>query len=462
MAEQSPQSAQSANPARSASTARWGRGRIALLAIAAVVAVVVAIAGIDWIVYRFTHSVTDDAFVESHLVSVAPQVPGHIAQTLVQENDPLGRDQLIVRIDPAPYLRKVELAQADLTVTEAEHARQQAALYLLVEAVPKRISIAQHNLDIALETEEKNRKVLELTGRDVQEQINDATAALAAARAVQVQTEQDFKRFEYLSQRQTSSVRRFEEATRAFRTAQADVDSSRAKLAQAQAARSRIDIAERELAASTLEVERARQTLRVAELGELEVAEAQRLVTVMADKVEQSRRALQLAETNLRYTQIVAPFNSVVAKRFRFLGDWVDSGTPVASVYNPELKFVTAHLSETKLSGVSPGNEVRLDVDAFDRPFRGRVVWIGPATGSNFALVPRDISSGEFTKVVQRLPVRIWIERDERWTQLRPGMSVTVSIEHGPGDPQWAQEATDAMRKLETGSLTPVDDLPLP
>ena len=100
-------------------------------------------------------------------------------------------------------------------------------------------------------------------------------------------------------------------------------------------------------------------------------------------------------------------------------------------------------------SKMAPGNRVRLDVVAFDEPFRGRVVWINRATGANFALVPRDLSSGEFTYVVQRVPVRILIEKDERWPHLRAGLSVTVAIEHGSGDPDWAKHAAANMRALE-------------
>ncbi len=156
-----------------------------------------------------------------------------------------------------------------------------------------------------------------------------------------------------------------------------------------------------------------------------------------------------MAKTSLSYTRIIAPFPGVVVNLYRHLGDHVPVGTPILSMYNPELTYVTANLEETKLEGVAPGNEVRLDIDAFGKPFRGRVVWINRATGANFALVPRNISSGEFTKVVQRVPVRILIEKDERWSHLRAGLSVTVAIAHGPGDPDWAKQAADAMRALE-------------
>jgi membrane fusion protein (multidrug efflux system) len=119
-------------------------------------------------------------------------------------------------------------------------------------------------------------------------------------------------------------------------------------------------------------------------------------------------------------------------------------------MYNTDLLYVTANLEETRLRGVSPGNEVELEIDAFDKPFRGRVVWIDKSTGAQFALLPRNVVSGEFTKVVQRVPVRIQIEKDDRWPLLRAGFSVTVKIAHGPGDPEWAERAAREMAEIET------------
>ena len=114
------------------------------------------------------------------------------------------------------------------------------------------------------------------------------------------------------------------------------------------------------------------------------------------------------------------------------------------------LIYVTANLEETRLRGVAPGNGVELQVDAFAEPFRGRVVWIDKSTGAQFALMPRNVVSGEFTKVVQRVPVRIAIEKDERWPLLRSGLSVRAVISHGPGDPDWAEQAARQMKDLET------------
>jgi membrane fusion protein (multidrug efflux system) len=119
-------------------------------------------------------------------------------------------------------------------------------------------------------------------------------------------------------------------------------------------------------------------------------------------------------------------------------------------MYNPELLYVTANLEETRLPGVAPGVAARLDVDAFPEPFRGRVVWVNKSTGAQFALMPRNVVSGEFTRVVQRVPVRIWIERDDRWPLLRAGLSARVAIAHGQGDPAWATKASRALAEYET------------
>ena len=140
----------------------------------------------------------------------------------------------------------------------------------------------------------------------------------------------------------------------------------------------------------------------------------------------------------------------MVVKRYRHLGDFVAAGSPLLSMYNPDLLYVEANLEEDRLPGVEPGNPVRIELDAFAEPFQGRVVWVNKSTGAQFALMPRNVVSGEFTRVVQRVPVRIQIERDDRWPRLRAGLSATVAIAHGPGDAAWAAEAARAMRELET------------
>jgi membrane fusion protein (multidrug efflux system) len=194
----------------------------------------------------------------------------------------------------------------------------------------------------------------------------------------------------------------------------------------------------------------------LAETGNEQIAETEQQVVVKRRNVEEARRALASAEDTLGFTKIKAPFPGVVVRRARNLGDYASPGVSILSMYNPDLLYVTANLEETRLRGVAPGNGVRLDLDAFSEPFRGRVVWVNKSTGAQFSLMPRNVVSGEFTKVVQRVPVRITIEKDDRWGQLRSGLSVTVAIEHGPGDPAWAERAAREMTALETRYDLPV------
>src|SRR5947207_2836759 len=248
----------------------------------------------------------------------------------------------------------------------------------------------------------------------------------------------------------TSTKRKAQEVTRAHDAAKAELRLADARLAKADAARTKIEVAKRDLEVAQTLVAKASKALDLAETGYDQIREVELMVGVKKEMVKDAQIALTSARHQFQFTQIRAPFSGVVIKRYRNLGDFASPGVAMLSMCNADLLYVTANLEETRLPGVAPGNPVELDLDAFDRPFRGRVVWINKSTGAQFALMPRNVVSGEFTKVVQRVPVRIALEKDERWPLLRAGLSVQAIIAHGPGDPQWAEEATREMRDLES------------
>jgi membrane fusion protein (multidrug efflux system) len=237
--------------------------------------------------------------------------------------------------------------------------------------------------------------------------------------------------------------------TRAHDAARAELRLADARLAKAEAARTRIDVARRDLEVSQTLVAKAGKALDLAETGDDQIREVELLVGVKKEMVKDAQIGLDSAQHQFEFTKVRAPFPGVVVKRYRNLGDFVSAGVPILSMYNAQLLYVTANLEETRLSGVAPGNPVELQADAFAEPFRGRVVWINKSTGAQFALMPRNVVAGEFTKVVQRVPVRIAIEKDERWPLLRAGLSVQAVIAHGPGDPEWAERAAREMKDLE-------------
>jgi membrane fusion protein (multidrug efflux system) len=425
------------------------RGR-RLLLVAALIVIAVAPFALGWTAHRLTHSITDDAFVETHLVNMAPQeVAGHLVRYLVQENDEVVAGQLLAEIDPVPYREQVELLQAKLGVAEAQLAAAEKSLEVLIAQVPLEIEVARKALDAARADQARDEQTLQFTTEDVDKGIHEAEALLDAAQASLVLAEKDHKRYTTLYEREAATLQKSQEATRTYQAAQADVRAAQAKLGRALAARNKVGAGRQAVQSAFHQAQKAEQALALARTKELQIKETERQVEVKRQQVREAKRSLAVAQTRLRYTRIVAPFSGVVVKLYRHLGDFVPTGTPVLSMYNPELTYVTANLEESKLEGVAPGNPVRLKVVAFSEPFRGRVVWINKATGAQFALVPRNVSSGEFTYVVQRVPVRILVEKDERWLQLRAGLSVTVEIEHGPGDLEWARKAAADMRALE-------------
>ena len=203
-----------------------------------------------------------------------------------------------------------------------------------------------------------------------------------------------------------------------------------AKLASAEAERTKIELAKRTLETAEESTQKAAKNVDLAETGNAQIHEVELLTEEKKVTVAEARVALTSAEDQLKYTQIRAPFPGVVVKLYRHLGDFASAGVPILSMYDPDLLYVTANLEETRLEGVTPGTPVELHIDAFSKPFSGRVLWINKSTGAQFALMPRNVVSGEFTKVVQRVPVRIAIEKDDRWPLLRRTLG-------SGGDPSW-------------------------
>jgi membrane fusion protein (multidrug efflux system) len=404
----------------------------------------------SWWSERLSHSITEDAFVEAHIVNIAPQtVSGHIVRFRVEENDRVKQGDVLAEIDPVPYQDQVAIAQGKLDAARAELSRQQAALDVLESQVPIQVKIARRSVAAAAADQARAEQALILTRNEVTQGIKEAEAGVAAARADLLLARQEYDRYTDLHKQDAAPLRQAQQVTQARDAALAHLDLAEAKLARANADQTRIDVAIKTRDAARETTEKADQGVKLAETGYDQIKEARLLVAVKQEQVEDARRALEAAEDNLGFTTIRAPFPGVVVKRYRHLGDFASPGVAILSMVNPELLYVTANLEETRLPGVAPGNPVELHLDAFSRPFRGRVVWIDRSTGAQFALMPRNVVSGEFTKVVQRVPVRIAIEKDERWPQLRAGLSVRAVIAHGDGDPQWAEQAAREMRDLE-------------
>jgi membrane fusion protein, multidrug efflux system len=440
---------------------RWRFWPILLVSALGIIAIVIIA---RWAIDRATSSMTDDAFIEAHIVNVAPQsVSGDLVRYLVEENDRVEKGQLLAEIDPVPYRDQVELARSKLDGAEAELRRQKAALDRLKQEVPIQIEIARRSHAAAQADQARAKEALKLTIDSVEKGVDEARAGLAATDADLVLAQQEYTRFSTLYKQEAVPLRRSQEVTRSKDAAEAQRNLAAAKLAKAEAERTQIEVAKRTLEAAEKTTLKAASGVDLAETGNAQIREMELLTAVKKENVTEAQRALTSAEDQLKYTQIHAPFPGVIVKLYRHLGDFASAGVPILSMYNADLMYVTANLEETRLRGVAPGNSVELEIDAFAEPFRGRVVWIDKSTGAEFALMPRNVVSGEFTKVVQRVPVRIQIEKDDRWPKLQAGLSVRAIISHGAGDPEWAKRAASEMADLETRfNRRPSDRIPAP
>jgi membrane fusion protein (multidrug efflux system) len=427
------------------------------LVVLIVLAIVAIIWGQQWIVYRFTHSISKDAFIESHLVNLSPQIAGNVVEVYVQEQERVKKGQLLALVDPSIYQREADLASAKIDVSKAALAKAESDLTLLEQQVPQQVAAGQAKLAAAQDNETKAAAAVQMISQNVDDAVTAARHAVDSSQASLVLAQEDFQRYGALYSDGSVSQRRYQEATKVHDVAKADRKIADAKLGQAEANRKQIEIAQQVQAEAKNAVARAQADLELARLGDAEIVVQQNKVAQRKQDVTEAERALQLAQTNLGYTQITAPFDCVIAKKWRHLGDYSHSGDPIFSIYNPDFMYVTVNLEETRLEGVNPGNAATLRTEAYREPFHGRVVWIGSATGANFSLIPRDLSSGEFTYVVQRVPTRIAIERDARWPLLKPGLSVTVDIEHGPGDAKWAAEEWERERKKADVEIVPAN-----
>jgi membrane fusion protein (multidrug efflux system) len=435
-----------------------------LLATLLITAVAVAVPTLsNWVEFRRTHSITDDAFVEAHIVNIAPQmVSGRIVRFLVEEDDRVEPGQVLAEIDPVPYRDKVKLAHAKLDAARADLARQAADLDRIRKEVPIQIAIAGRTLAAAEVDRAKAEEALKLTRDEVEKGIEEARAGVKSARASLTLAELEYGRFSRLADQGASTKERQQQVTQSRDSAQAQLELAEAKLSKALAERTQIDVARHSLEAAQTGTEKAARGVDLSHIGYDQIHESELIVKVKEMTVEEAARALEAAEHDLEYTRVRAPFPGVIVKRYRNLGDFVPAGATLLSLYNPDLLYVEANLEETRLPDVAPGNPVRIEIDAFAEPFRGRVVWINKSTGAQFALMPRNVVSGEFTRVVQRVPVRIWIERDDRWPMLRAGLSARVAIAHGKGDQAWAAKASRELAEYETRYNLPAPNGPTP
>jgi len=365
-------------PAANAATTRPRfASRKAIVAVGGAIAI--GVAGIAYIAAPKSAVSTDNAYVQADSSIVAPKIRGLVAEVLVRHNQKVRQGDALLRIDAEEFDARVASADAELQNAQAKRQAAQAAL-------------------ISLDAEEQ------LAASNVRA----AQASIRSADAQSVRAAADRQRFDNLVGSGAVARHDADQYRAAAVSAQADADRSRAQF---------------DVSRNQASVTRAKRLALQANLAQAEAA------------VAAASAALDLARQDLAHTVIRAPIDGVVGDRQVEAGDYVQPGTRLLTIVPLDALYVVANFKETQTTRMTPGQAATIEVDALPgQALRGEVDSFAPGAGSQFSLLPFEPGTGNFTKIVQRVPVRIRFEADQAsaLAALRPGLSTTVTVRLTP------------------------------
>jgi membrane fusion protein (multidrug efflux system) len=413
-------------------------GRRIVVAVAAVAALGAIVWGGSAWYASFTRVRTDDAYIEGSITPVSAKVGGHVVEMLVRDNQAVQRGDLLVRVDPRDYQARVEQARAAVAVAEANIRAARSELPLARDGSRAQVAETSASLE-ALQSVVRTAEAAAAESRARLEARQAAVGArraeVAAAESVVRKTSLEMERMRRLMKDDYVSRREHDDAQAAFDSATAMVEAARRRLAEAEREEQQV-VAEVTARGHAIEVARqkvaeGRGTLSRAEsqLHQVPVKEAE--VARSEAALKQAQADLALAELQLAYTEVRAPTDGVVSKRSVELGQVVQVGQPLLALVPLHEVWVLANFKETQLSRVRPGMKAEVEVDTFPgKTFVGVVESISAGTGSRFSLLPPENATGNWAKVVQRVPVKIVLDHREAGNPqpLRAGMSAVVTI----------------------------------
>jgi membrane fusion protein (multidrug efflux system) len=397
-----------------------GSGRFRL--IVGVVILLIVGAAVWWWSSRGKES-TDDAQVDAHMTQIAPRVGGIVQKVAVDDNQVVDAGAVLVEIDPRDYQVAVDKAKAELADAEAAAIAAQSNVPITSTSTESGVSVAQSSVEQAKST-------VDSSGKDVEAARARLTAAQARQREVEAnatRARRDVDRLKGLLAKDEVSQQQYDAAVATAEAQSAAVDTARAQIAEAEAG---IRIAESRQAAAQAAEQQARANLRNAQTGPEQVTATRARASSAQARVEQAKATLAQAELNLQYTVLKAPARGVVSRKTVNPGQVVQAGQPLMALVQTDNVWVTANFKETQLDDMRPGQRVVVSVDAYGgRSFQGKVDSIAAATGARFSLLPPENATGNFVKVVQRVPVKIVLDQGQDPEHLlRPGMSVTPTV----------------------------------
>jgi len=395
-----------------------GRKRAAAIVIAAVI-----VAAVSVYAYRAGgRESTDDAQIEGHVTPVGARVGGAVIEVLFKENQEVKAGDVLVRIDPRDYDAALSEARADLADAEAALASAQTG-------VPITQTTSTSETRQAVGSTEAAAAGANAAARDIDAanaRAQAAQARVAEAKAMAERAAKDRDRLKPLVEKEEISQQQYDAAVATATVAEAAVASAEAS---ANEARTAITVAESKHRQSQATVRQAQAAEAATRTGPSQVRSAQARLAAAAARVAKEQATVKEAELRLEYTVVKAPSNGIVSRKSVEPGQILQPGQPLLALVGQDDVWVVANFKETQLAQIRPGQRVSIAVDAFGHSIDGTIDSIGAATGSRFSLLPAQNASGNFVKVVQRVPVKISIQATpDVMRRLRPGLSVVPTV----------------------------------
>jgi membrane fusion protein, multidrug efflux system len=378
---------------------------------------------IGLVFYYHNRETTDDAQVDGHITPMASKVYGRVEQVLVDDNEEVKAGQVLVKIDPRDYQAAVDQAKAALLLAESEAKSAGVDVPRTRENVLSGTSGADAQLleakaeAMRAETTYEQAQTADLAWAQANVEKSLANAELAKA---------DLARYLPLMEKGEISKQQYDAAK-----ANADATASALKADQEKLAQARrsVDVTRAQLEAAKARVEQANAEVASAHANVKQVSMKAADAQAKIAKVEQARAELEAAQLNLSYTEITAPVDGVATHKQVEPGQIVQAGQGLLVVVPLQNVWVTANFRETQLKNMKPGQKAEVKVDTYGKTFSGHVDSIAGATGSVLSLLPPENATGNFVKVVQRIPVKIVLDPiPSEKAVLRPGMNVDATV----------------------------------
>ncbi len=376
-----------------------------------------------WVWLTAARESTDDAQVEAHVTPIAARVGGTVLRVPVSDNRQVEAGTVLVELDPRDYQVAVSKARAELADAEAAALAARSNVPITSTTSASNVTTAHGALAQARGSiDEAEKEVEAARARLVSAQARQREAEANAAKAAR-----DVERLRSLLAKDEVAQQQFDAAVATADAQRAAADSAKSQAAEADAG---IRVAESRLVQAQAGEQQARAGLASAQTAPEQVAGMRARAQAAQAHAEQAKAALEQAELNLQYTALKAPMRGVVSRKSAEVGQVVQPGQPLMAIIPLDTVWVTANFKETQLRDMRPGQSVTIKVDAYGgRDFKGKVDSIAAATGARFSLLPPENATGNYVKVVQRVPVKIVLEAGQDPERLlRPGMSVVPTV----------------------------------